>query len=111
MQTAPQRRNALGIAGTLDYDPETGAITLSLDQALPGDPSVLALRVTHPTLPDQDQAIQLTPLDETRFVGRASSLSAPHTGNCNCARLTPLGESRAAWCYRVPYRSASTDLF
>ncbi len=68
----------LSIAGTLDYDPETGAITLSLDRALQGDPSVLALRVIHPTLPDQDQAIQLTPLDETRFVGRAQPLGPAH---------------------------------
>lgn len=68
----------LGIAGDLLYEPETGAVTFVLDQALQGDVSVLDLRLTHPTLPDQDQAIQLTPLDASRYVGRAQPLGPAH---------------------------------
>jgi hypothetical protein len=64
----------LGIAGSLDYDVETGAITLVLDQPLLGDVAALALQVTHPTRPNQDQSIELTPLDGRQFVGRVQML-------------------------------------
>lgn len=68
------RATELGIAGALIYDAGTGAISLTLDQPLQGDASGLSLRVTHPTLPDQDQSIQLSRLDETRFAGRLEPL-------------------------------------
>ena len=72
------RAKQLGIAGELEYDRETGAVTLSFDRALNADVSVLDLQLIHPTLPDQDQAIQLTPLDNTRFVGRVQPLGPAH---------------------------------
>lgn len=68
------KATALGIAGTLSYDSETGAVGLVLDKALQGAASSLSLRVTHPTLPDQDQSVQLTPLDGMRFAGRVQLL-------------------------------------
>jgi hypothetical protein len=67
------RAKALGIVGSLGYDADTGAITLALDQPFPGD-AALSLQVTHPTLPDQDQSIQLSRLDEARFAGRLEPL-------------------------------------
>ena len=63
------RAAALGIAGVLIYDAETGAVTLTLEQPLQGDAAALSLRVIHPTLPNQDQSIQLTPLDQAHFAG------------------------------------------
>ncbi len=68
------RAKALGIAGSLDYDADTGAVTLALEKPLPGDKSALSLQVTHPTLPDQDQSIRLSRLDDARFAGRLEPL-------------------------------------
>jgi hypothetical protein len=68
------RAKALGVAGALTYDADTGAVTLALEKPLPGDKSALSLQVTHPTLPDQDQSIQLSRLNEARFAGRLEPL-------------------------------------
>ena len=68
------KAKALEIAGTLDYDADTGAITLMLEKPLQGDRTGLSLEVVHPTLPDQDQTIQLSPLGGTRFTGRLEPL-------------------------------------
>jgi len=72
------KAKALGIAGTLRYDPETGAVNLMLEKALPGTATALSLRVIHPTRPDQDQSLQLTPVDGVRFAGRAQPLGPAH---------------------------------
>jgi len=68
------RAAALGIAGTIRYDADTGAVTLTLDKSLQGGNDGLSLEVIHPTLPDQDQTIQLTPVDGARFAGRLDPL-------------------------------------
>jgi hypothetical protein len=67
------RAEALGIVATLGYDADTGAISLALEKPLPGK-AALSLQVTHPTLPDQDQSIQLSRLDDARFAGRLEPL-------------------------------------
>jgi hypothetical protein len=64
------RAKALGISGDISYDPETGAVTLRLDRPLAGPDSPLSLTATHPTLPDRDQAISLTPLGNATYAGR-----------------------------------------
>jgi len=69
------RAKALGVAGMVSYDADTGAITLSLDKPLKGDASSLLLEVTHPTMPNQDQTVQLTPVGAARFAGRLEPLS------------------------------------
>ena len=68
------RARALGIAGTLGYDADTGAISLVLDKPLQDEPSALSLEVVHPTVPNQDQTIQLSRLDGARFAGRLELL-------------------------------------
>jgi hypothetical protein len=68
------KARALGIAGTVAFDADTGAISLALDKPLQGGPAALSLEVVHPTLPDQDQTIQLSPLDGARFAGRLEPL-------------------------------------
>ena len=68
------RAKALGIAGTLRYDADTGAVSLMLENLGQGGKSVLSLEVVHPTLPDQDQTIQLSPLDGARYAGRLEPL-------------------------------------
>jgi len=68
------KAQALGIAATVGYDADTGAVSLMLDKPLQGSQSALSLEVVHPTLPDQDQTIQLSRLDETRFAGRLEPL-------------------------------------
>ena len=65
----------LGIAGDLTYDSDTGAVTLRVDQPLPQGTGLLTLRLTHPTLPNQDQMTQLTPLDERSLSGRIAPLN------------------------------------
>jgi hypothetical protein len=67
------RAEALGIVGSLAYDADTGAISLALEKPLSGK-AALSLQVTHPTLPDQDQSIQLSRLDDARFAGRLEPL-------------------------------------
>jgi len=68
------KASALGIAGTLAYDADTGAITLMLEKPLQGDGTGLSLEVTHPTVSNQDQSIQLSRLDDSRFAGRVEPL-------------------------------------
>ncbi len=68
------RARELGIAGQLDYDSDTGAITLTLDKTLRVGESGLTLEVVHPTLPDRDQTTQLSPLGGARFAGRLDPL-------------------------------------
>ena len=65
---------ALGIAGTLNYDADTGAINLVLDKPLQAKQPALSLEVVHPTLPDQDQTIRLSAVDGIRFAGRLEPL-------------------------------------
>ena len=68
------KAKAMGIAGEVQYDADTGAITLTLGKPLPTAVSGLSLEVIHPTLPNQDQSIQLAPLDGVRFAGRLEPL-------------------------------------
>jgi hypothetical protein len=69
------RAHELGIAAGLAYDAETGALGLQLDKPLPNGDRQLTLTITHPTLPDQDQAVQLTAVDQTHFAGRINPLT------------------------------------
>ena len=87
------RAKELGVAGAVQYDADTGAITMTLEKALPGSAQVLSLEVVHPTLPDQDQTIQLTPADGMRYVGR----------------LNPLGPANWKLALRPPDRSWRVD--
>ncbi|MCB1801318.1 MAG: FixH family protein [Gammaproteobacteria bacterium] len=64
----------LGIAGALDYDADTGAVTIRFDKPLPADSGPLTLSLSHPTLPDQDQTTRLTPLDASAQTGRIEPL-------------------------------------
>ena len=68
------RADALGITGQVNYDTETGAVTFVLDKSLQGRKAALSLEVVHPTRPDQDQTIQLAPVDNARFAGRLEPL-------------------------------------
>ncbi len=72
------RAKSLGIAAGVDYEPQTGAITIQLDKPPPAGGGLMTLKVTHPTLPNQDQSVQLTPSSAT---GHSS-------------RLEPLGPAR-----------------
>ena len=69
---------ALGIAGQLRYDADTGAVNVTFDRPLPNGTATLSLDVTHPTLPHQDQSTQLTPSGETTYAGRLQPLGAAH---------------------------------
>jgi hypothetical protein len=64
----------LGIAAAVRFDPETGAITVTFDKPLPVQGDVLSLKVTHPTRPNQDQLVQLTPSDGLAYLGRLDPL-------------------------------------
>lgn len=68
------KASALGIAGTLNYDADTGAIMLVLEKPLQGDGTGLSLEVTHPTVSNRDQSIQLSRVDDSRFAGRVEPL-------------------------------------
>ncbi len=68
------RAEALGIAGEVSYDADTGAIALVLDKSLQNAAAGLSLEVVHPTRPDQDQTIQLARVDSSRFAGRLEPL-------------------------------------
>lgn len=72
------RAKALGIAANLDYDAETGALTLVLDEPLADDPGVLSLEVFHPTRPDNDRMAQLTAVGPGRYAGRIEPIVAAH---------------------------------
>jgi hypothetical protein len=69
------KAKALGIAGDIAYDGDTGSITLALDSELNAGPGSLLLNVTHPTMPNQDQSIVLTRLDGRRYTGRLEPLN------------------------------------
>ncbi|MGD8956866.1 MAG: FixH family protein, partial [Chromatiaceae bacterium] len=64
----------LGIAAAVRLDPETGAIAVTFEKPLPGQSDVLSLEVTHPTRPNQDQVVQLTPSDGLVYLGRLDPL-------------------------------------
>lgn len=72
------RAKALGIAGALNYDSDTGAIRMRFDSGLPPDVGTLSLRAIHPTLPNQDQTVTLTPLGNNSYAGRLDPLGAAH---------------------------------
>jgi hypothetical protein len=72
--TAAKAR-ALGIEGELAYEAETGAIRLRLQQPLPDAAAgLLMLDIIHPTLPNRDQSISLTPAGGVEYVGRAEPM-------------------------------------
>ena len=66
----------LGIAGDLDYDADTGSLDLVLDKPLENAPQQLVLEIFHPTRKNHDQLLQLTTVDNQRYVGRAEPLAA-----------------------------------
>ena len=68
------KARALGIAAGLEYDADTGAMTLRFDRAIPVDSGMLSLQATHPTRPDHDQLIPLTPVGDAAYVGRLDPL-------------------------------------
>lgn len=70
------KAKALGIAGVVSYDAQTGAVALALDKPLATADALLSLKVTHPTRPDQDQSISLTPLTGVRYAGRMQPLGS-----------------------------------
>ena len=74
MRTAPPRRKALGIAGTLNLAVDTGAITFTLDDNSAAADPTLSMKVVHPTRPDQDQTVLLTRLTAGRYAGRMQPL-------------------------------------
>lgn len=69
------RAAELGIAGALELDRETGAVTLELDKPLPGGERMLDVEIIHPTIPDQDQSVQMVSAGGTRFAGRIEPLA------------------------------------
>lgn len=68
------RAKAMGIAGAVRYDPDTGAVTVTLDKPLPQENGVLTLGLSHPTRPAQDQTVQLTPLGDAAYTGRVEPM-------------------------------------
>jgi uncharacterized protein len=64
----------LGLNGAMDYDSDTGAVSLALDGDLSPYPGTLELEVIHPTIPNQDQATSLTFSGGNRYVGRIDNL-------------------------------------
>ena len=68
------RAKSLGIAAGVDYDTGTGAVTIRLDKPPPAGTGLVTLKVTHPTLPNRDQSVQLTPLDPASYAGRLDPL-------------------------------------
>jgi hypothetical protein len=66
--------DALGIAGGLGLDVETGAVSLTLDRPVDGLPPILNLEVFHPTRPNNDQLIQLTRVSSDHYVGRVEPM-------------------------------------
>jgi hypothetical protein len=64
------RAQALGVAGQLTYEHETGAVRLVLDKPVAGLPQALALDVFHPTRKDNDRNTLLTQTAPGIYVGR-----------------------------------------
>ncbi len=72
--TAAKAR-ALGIEGELEYEAETGAIRVRLQQPVPGETrAALALDIIHPTMPNRDQSVSLTPVGNVEYVGRVEPM-------------------------------------
>lgn len=69
-----QLAQELGLNGAMDYDSDTGAVSLALDGDLSPYPGILQLEVIHPTLPNQDQATSMTFTGANRYVGRVDLL-------------------------------------
>ena len=69
-----QMAKALGIAAAVRFDAETGAIAVTFEQPLPAQSDPLSLKVTHPTRPNQDQLVQLTPSNGREYLGRLDPL-------------------------------------
>lgn len=67
---------ALGLSADLAYDAETGAIDVQLKGDQAAMVPALTLMVVHPTIPDRDQAINLTQLQGGRYAGRLADLQA-----------------------------------
>jgi hypothetical protein len=72
------RARALGIVGSVDYQPGTGAVVVAFGQRLPRPAQRLELSVVHPTIPDRDQAVMLTAVDALRYAGRLEPLTDAH---------------------------------
>ena len=72
------KAKALGIVANVAYDADTGAVTIRFDKPLPSDTTSVSLLVTHPTMPNRDQSIQLFPVNDTDFTGRLEPLPAAH---------------------------------
>lgn len=68
------KAKALGIAAALDYDAETGALSVALDEPLSDAAGVLSLEIVHPTRPDNDRFTQLTPIGPGRYAGRVEPI-------------------------------------
>jgi hypothetical protein len=68
------RAKALGISGQVDYDTDTGAVSLLLEGDLSRNAPLLVLEIIHPTRPGRDQAINMTLVDGDRYAGRIESL-------------------------------------
>lgn len=81
--------HTLGLNAGMDYDRDTGAVSLALDGDLSPRPGMLQLELIHPTLPNRDQAINLTASGGNNYVGRIDTLIP---GNWRI-RLTPQDES------------------
>lgn len=68
------RARALGISGQVDYDTDTGAVSLLLAGDFSRNTSLLVLEIIHPTRPNRDQAVNMTKVDGDRYAGRIEPL-------------------------------------
>ena len=84
-----------GIAGELNFNPETLVVELHLANVLP-TPPLLHLEILHPTDQARDQRLTLHPALDNVFVGRtASSLDGRFY-----LRLEPAGDKVKGWRLR-----------
>jgi len=72
------RARELGIVARVDYLPQAGRLRIHLNQPLPAGSRSMVLRVTHPTLPGQDQEIALTLLAKDVLGGQLTPLGPAH---------------------------------
>ncbi len=70
------KAKALGIAATVTYEEDTGALNVQMDKPLVEPTPALLLSIVHPTVPNQDQAIRLVTAGNNLYVGKADTLSA-----------------------------------
>lgn len=63
----------LGINGELRYQ-DTGAITIQLSSAEPLNHGLISLKLEHPTLPNNDQTVQLNHLGDGLYAGKINTL-------------------------------------